>query len=210
MPRTRSNAAPKSALERLAFAAVRECGPAARLWVDETRRRYPAATPDALARLAAWELARAGRRQAIGTGAVRLAGPVVVTGTLARTQAELVLTIAAAYGLDPADPERARDLIVLLQAPVLAGPKTTAAVRTARIVAGVAARLAAARLVVLGGATVAALQSTRATADVAERARSYFRFLQALDVTLEQGVADERADIEQRVSDNQRHDPLEA
>jgi hypothetical protein len=134
----------------------------------------------------------------------------VVTGTLARTQAELVLTIAAAYGLDPADPERARDLIVLLQAPVLAGPKTTAAVRTARIVAGVAARLAAARLVVLGGATVAALQSTRATADVAERARSYFRFLQALDVTLEQGVADERADIEQRVSDNQRHDPLEA
>jgi hypothetical protein len=39
--------------------------------------------------------------------------PVALLGTAAVTHAELVLHLAAAYGLDPTDPQRAVDLLVI-------------------------------------------------------------------------------------------------
>jgi len=62
---------------------IARLGPDARDWVARTRERYPAATPPAMARLAA---------------------------TQRREPAWLVLAVAAAYGLDPTDPARAADL----------------------------------------------------------------------------------------------------
>jgi hypothetical protein len=161
---------PTDPAERLALAAVLELGPAARAWVDRTKARYPSATPDALARLAAWEMGRRGRWRAITSGAAGLAGPVLVAGTLARAQAELVLTIAAAYGHDPVAPARAAELVELLRAPRLTGKKSTAAARTAGALAALATRVAAARLVPFGGPVWAAAESTRVAADVARRA----------------------------------------
>jgi hypothetical protein len=61
---------------------IARLGPDARDWVARTRERYPAATPAAVARLAA---------------------------TQRREPAWLVLAVAAAYGLDPTDPARAAD-----------------------------------------------------------------------------------------------------
>jgi hypothetical protein len=63
--------------------AVARLGPDARDWVSRTRERYPAASPAALARLAA---------------------------SAKRGPEWLVLAIAAAYGVDPTDPARATDL----------------------------------------------------------------------------------------------------
>jgi hypothetical protein len=63
--------------------AVARFGPDARDWVARTRERYPAAGPAALARLAA---------------------------TQRRDRAWLILAVAAAYGVDPTDAARARDL----------------------------------------------------------------------------------------------------
>ena len=62
---------------------IARLGPDARDWVARTRERYPAATPAAVARLAANQR---------------------------REPAWLVLAVAAAYGLDPTDPARAADL----------------------------------------------------------------------------------------------------
>src|SRR6185369_15646494 len=39
--------------------------------------------------------------------------PITLLGTAAITHAELVLHVAAAYGLDPTDPQRATDLLVI-------------------------------------------------------------------------------------------------
>ena len=47
------------------------------------------------------------------SGATGLPGAVVDVGVLAWTQARMVLHMAAAYGVDPTDPERATDLLVL-------------------------------------------------------------------------------------------------
>lgn len=80
---SRVRANPGYAPELLARSAVTIYGPVARAWVDRTRGTYPDAAPDALARL------------------------------VAALQARLTPHIAAAYGTDPAHPDRAADLLVL-------------------------------------------------------------------------------------------------
>ena len=104
---------PGSAPELLALAAVQTIGPRAREWAARTRRDYPHAGTAALVRLATMQFTRAGSVCA-ALGAV--AGPYAPAGlvtTAAVAHAELVLHLAAAYGLDPTDPERAVDLLVV-------------------------------------------------------------------------------------------------
>ncbi|MFC8845753.1 MULTISPECIES: hypothetical protein [unclassified Micromonospora] len=104
---------PDFAPELLALAAVRTLGPRAGDWAAWHRAAYPGATPDGLARLAARRFVRlAGAGGAVATLA-GLFAPVVELTTVLWTQANLVLHVAAAYGRDPADPERAVELLAL-------------------------------------------------------------------------------------------------
>jgi len=101
--------------ELLALAAVDRIGPAARDWADRLRTDYPAAEPDRLARLATRRYVRlAGLGGAVSPAAGLLA-PVAELVTVVWSQAALVLHVAAAYGLDPTDPERAVELLTLTQ-----------------------------------------------------------------------------------------------
>ena len=179
---------PGHAAEHAAREAVRRLGPEARDWVTRVSARYPAAAPDGLARLAATEWVRTARRQGAASGAAGVLGSVAATGVLARAQARLVLTIAAAYGFDPTAPQRARDLLDVLRVPRLTQP-TTAALRNAgRVVAQFAARRVAARVMPFGGAragatigaaVAGATIGARSTRDVADRAMAHYRCLVA-------------------------------
>jgi hypothetical protein len=160
-------AEPRRAVDHAALAAVRELGPSAQRWLDQTRQRYPTADPDALARLAAYEYRAVGGRRTATVAGATLVGPFAVTGTLMRTQVEVVLAIAGAYGLDPTHPDRAGDLKSVLHA---RSPK-----HAARGVVGLAVRVLAERIAPFGGAVAALAQHRRTTTDVAERARGYFR-----------------------------------
>jgi hypothetical protein len=122
---------PGYAPELLALAAVDSIGPRARAWVAELRNTYPAATDDGVARLA---VRRFTRMAAVGGAAAAVTGlfaPVTEVAALAWSQAGLVLHLAAAYGLDPSDRERAVDLLVLTR--VHPSPETA---RTALAMAG--------------------------------------------------------------------------
>jgi hypothetical protein len=134
------------------------------------RDRYPDARPDALARLAAAECVRTARRRGALTSAAGLLGSAATTGVLARAHAHVVLTIAAAYGIDPTQPERADDLLELLRVPRLTLPTIPALAGAGRILAGFAVRRAAARLVPFGAALAGAIQFRR-HGHVAQRAR---------------------------------------
>ena len=106
-------AEPSRTPEILALAAVETIGPRAKAWAARARDTYPSASPQALARLAAGRFTRtAGLRGALGAVAGPYA-PVALTAAIVVTHAELVLHVAAAFGLDPEDPERARDLLKL-------------------------------------------------------------------------------------------------
>lgn len=109
----RMRADPQYAPEHLALEAVRRLGPQAQRWVAETRAARPGSTPDELAGLAVKRFTRLARLSGAVSGAAGLPGAVVDTGVLAWTQARMVLHVAAAYGLDPAHPDRATDLLVL-------------------------------------------------------------------------------------------------
>ncbi|MBB4747774.1 hypothetical protein BJ964_001935 [Actinoplanes lobatus] len=104
---------PARSPEILAHTAVQHIGPRARAWAAQTRASYPTATTEAIARLAVQRFTRsAGIRGGLGA----LAGPyapVALVATTVITHAELVLHLAAVYGLDPADPRRAGDLLAL-------------------------------------------------------------------------------------------------
>ena len=104
---------PGHAPELLALAAVQSIGPRAREWLDRTQRDYPTADHAALARLATSQFSRAGGLGSIVGAVAGSYAPVALLGTAAVTHAELILHLAAAYGLDPLDPERAVDLLVL-------------------------------------------------------------------------------------------------
>ena len=99
--------------ELLAVAATQTIGPRAREWAGRTRAAYPGATPDALARLAARQFTRFGSVSSIFAAVAGSYAPVALLGAAAFTHAELALHVAAAYGLDPTDRERAVDLLVL-------------------------------------------------------------------------------------------------
>ncbi|MFV2010728.1 MULTISPECIES: hypothetical protein [unclassified Micromonospora] len=104
---------PAYAPELLALAAVERIGPAARDWAARLRDDYPAASDDALARLAARRFTRlAGAGAAVAT-AGGLLGPALELVTLGWTQAAVTLHVAAAYRHDPTDRDRAAELLAL-------------------------------------------------------------------------------------------------
>jgi hypothetical protein len=161
--------------EHVAREAVRRVGADARDWVAWVRGRYPGAGADAIARLAAQQYATIARRHGTGTAAAGLAGSVAGVGDLARIQARLVLTVAAAYGLDPTSMDRARELLELMRVPRLTQP-TLAAVRNGgRLFGAVVLRRVAAALVPFGGAIAGAVHGGRSTEDLAARAIERYR-----------------------------------
>ncbi|WP_233559104.1 hypothetical protein [Micromonospora radicis] len=106
---------PGFAPELLALAAVDALGPRADGWARRLREMYPDASADGLARLAGQRFVR---QAAVGGASAALAGvfaPVVELVTVLWSQANLVLHLAAAYGRDPAHPDRAVELLVLTQ-----------------------------------------------------------------------------------------------
>jgi hypothetical protein len=122
---------PQYAPEHLALEAVRRLGPSARRWADDMRARYPGVSPDLLADWAIRRFTNHARLSGAVSGAAGLPGAVVDVGVLSWTQARMVLHVAAAYGVDPAHPDRATDLLVL--------QKVHKAAETARLALGVAA-----------------------------------------------------------------------
>lgn len=106
---------PTHAPELLALAAVQTFGPRAQDWADRTRAAYPKADDAALARLAIQQFTRFGGLASVFGAVAGSYAPVALLGSAAITQAELVLHVAAAYGLDPTDPQRAADLLVIVR-----------------------------------------------------------------------------------------------
>lgn len=105
---------PGHAPELLALAAVRAIGPQARDWVAQTRATYPAATDDGLARLATRRFVRMAGVGGVVSTAFGLLTPMAELTATAWAQSALVLHLAAVYGRDPLDAERAVDLLVLV------------------------------------------------------------------------------------------------
>jgi hypothetical protein len=161
--------------EHLAREAVRRIGPDAGDWVARLRDRYPDATPEGLARLAAAEAIRTTRRVGAGGGAAGLLGTAAGAAALARTQARLVLTIAAAYDVDPTDDARVRELLDLLHAPRLTQPTAHAVRNAGRLAVATMVQRLAKRLVPFGSAVVGSVQSGRSTEMLAARATAYYR-----------------------------------
>ena len=181
--------------ELLALAAVHTTGPRASAWAATARSTYPTATDSALARLAIRQFTR---MSTLGSVVGALAGsyaPVALVSTAAITHAQLILHVAAAYGLDPADPRRAIDLLVLTgvhasraeaEAALAAarepsgeeGGLNEAVRRLGRMVAPPSAGWVVARLVnryFPGTSLLAAmLAGTASAATVAARANAYF------------------------------------
>jgi hypothetical protein len=164
---------PGFAPEHIVREAIRSLGPQAHQWVERTRQRYPDASPDALARLAAEEHVRTARSQAVAN--TTILGSMAEVGLLARTHASLVLTIAAVYGADPTADDRIPDLLQLLPIPRLTQPSLDAAGRVARVVGAVAVRRVAARIVPFGAAVAGFIHSGRTTQDVAVRSIDRYR-----------------------------------
>jgi hypothetical protein len=122
---------PQYAPEHLALEAVRRLGPEAHRWVGRVRTARPELVPDGLAEVAQKKFVNYARFSGAVSGAAGLPGAVVDVGVLAWTQARMVLHIAASYGVDPRDPDRATDLLVLQNVHKYA--------ETARLALGVAA-----------------------------------------------------------------------
>ncbi|MET8123442.1 hypothetical protein [Micromonospora sp. NPDC005189] len=104
---------PGFAPELLALAAVRALGPDAATWAARLRARYPDAPADGLARLATRRFVRSA---GAGGATAALAGffaPLAELTVVLWTHSNLVLHLAAAYGRDPAHPDRAAELLVL-------------------------------------------------------------------------------------------------
>lgn len=104
---------PGFAPELLALTAVEVLGPRAAEWARRLRETYPGASADGLARLAGQRFLR---QATVGGAGAALAGafaPVVELAVVLWSQASLVLHLAAAYGRDPAHPDRAAELLVL-------------------------------------------------------------------------------------------------
>jgi uncharacterized protein (DUF697 family) len=104
---------PEYAPEHLVLEAITRLGPPAQVWADRVRARYPGIPADTVASIAARRFTTHARLSGAAAGATGLPGALIDVGVLAWTQARMVLHIAAAYGADPTDPERATDLLVL-------------------------------------------------------------------------------------------------
>jgi hypothetical protein len=104
---------PQYAPEHLALEAVQRIGPKAAAWVQYIRAGQPHLTPDQVAAIASRKFVTLAGLSGAVSGAAGLPGAVVDFGFLAWTQARMVIYMAAAYGADPAHPDRATDLLVL-------------------------------------------------------------------------------------------------
>jgi hypothetical protein len=104
---------PGHAPELLALAAVQTIGPRAKDWAERHRDAYPNATEAGLARLATKQFTRFGTVAGVFGAVAGSYAPVALLGSSALAHAELVLHLAAAYGLDPTDEKRAAELLVL-------------------------------------------------------------------------------------------------
>lgn len=104
---------PEYAPEHLAIEAVTRIGPKMVIELQKLRAQNPGAPADALANMVVYRYTNHARLSGAVSGAVGLAGAVLDVGVLAWTQAKMVLLIAVIYGRDPADPERATELLVL-------------------------------------------------------------------------------------------------
>jgi hypothetical protein len=110
---SRMKSDPQYAPEHLALDAVRRLGPEAASWAERCRLDNPGISADTLAAVAVRRFTTLARISGSVSGATGLPAAVLDVGVLAWTQSRMVLHIAAAYGLDPAAPERAADLLVL-------------------------------------------------------------------------------------------------
>ncbi|GLY25702.1 hypothetical protein [Micromonospora sp. NBRC 101691] len=99
--------------ELLALAAVERLGPQAGAWAAALREAYPNAGSAGLARLATRRFVRLAGWGGATAALAGLFAPLAELVTVLWTQSGLVLHLAAAYGRDPVDPERAVELLVL-------------------------------------------------------------------------------------------------
>ncbi|MFY1618362.1 hypothetical protein [Micromonospora sp. WMMD736] len=106
---------PGFAPEILAMEAVRMLGPGAAEWARRLRERYPDAPADGLARLATRRYVRAAGAGGAAAALAGLFAPLAELVSVLWSQSNLVLHLAAAYGRDPAHPDRAEELLVLTQ-----------------------------------------------------------------------------------------------
>ncbi|GAA1592922.1 uncharacterized protein (DUF697 family) [Actinoplanes couchii] len=200
----RMKADPQYAPEHLALEATRRIGPEAAAWHTRMRAERPELGPDELATLAIKRFTTLARVSGAVSGAAGLPGALLDVGVLAWTQARLVLHVAAAYGEDPAAPERATDLLVLQRVHKLAETARTALgvaagrERASRIftgdggrpLAGVLMRLSVklaqmagvraakrifAKVVPGAGIILGTWANSAATRDLARRAREHYR-----------------------------------
>ncbi|WP_308195666.1 EcsC family protein [Dactylosporangium sp. AC04546] len=104
---------PEYAPEHLALEAVTRLGPRMARELDKLKGQNPGAPADALANMIVYRYVNQSRLSGAVSGAVPLAGAVLDIGVLAWTQARMVLMLAANYGMDPAHPDRAAELLVL-------------------------------------------------------------------------------------------------
>ncbi|MFB9236846.1 EcsC family protein [Plantactinospora siamensis] len=122
---------PQYAPEHLALEAVRRLGPEAARWAERARAAGPEVAGDELAQRVIRKFLNLARLSGAVSGAAGLPGAIIDVGVLAWTQARMVLHIAAAYGVDPTQSERATDLLVLQRVHKVA--------ESARLALGVAA-----------------------------------------------------------------------
>ncbi|GAA3286942.1 hypothetical protein GCM10020218_049800 [Dactylosporangium vinaceum] len=104
---------PEYAPEHLALEAVTRLGPKMAAELEKLKSQNPGAPADALANMIVYRYVNQSRLSGAVGGAVPVAGALLDVGVLAWTQARMVLMLAAAYGADPAHPDRAVDLLVL-------------------------------------------------------------------------------------------------
>ncbi|MER7280074.1 EcsC family protein [Dactylosporangium sp. NPDC000244] len=104
---------PEYAPEHLALEAVTRLGPRMTVELVKLKGQNPGAHADALADMIIYRYVNQSRLSGAVGGAVPVAGTLLDVGVLAWTQARMVLMLAANYGVDPAHPDRAVDLLVL-------------------------------------------------------------------------------------------------
>lgn len=176
----------------LALAAVDHYASSAREQADWLRRTYPRVEPDRLVRIA---IRTATQRARLATGTAIVGGPVGATAgftALTWARSRLVLDVAAIYGVDPADPERAVDVLELLRIypdresatraviTITDGttPPATESTESRTGTSAPKARLAlrlAARLVPGAGLVLDGLRSVAETEDLARRTTRFYR-----------------------------------
>ena len=189
---------PVHAPEHLALAAVEIIGPRARQWAAAVSADYPSAGPAALARLAGRQFTRFGALASIFGAVSGSYAAIALLAGRALTDAELVLHLAAAHGLDPTDPRRAVDMLVITGVHETAAEAEAAIAAAGRDSQGVGSGDAVwrlSRLVIPQAATWTALRSinraypgtsllaaflssTTAAQATAARATSYYRYTQ--------------------------------